>query len=439
MGCSWHRLRLWYRVCHRTLVTLGVGLARVVGLSVGKNIAWNSFGSIVYLVCQWLITLFVVRLSSGFDDAGVLALAMAVSNVFAPIALYKIRSYQVSDVNHRVSSGEFIAFRLVTIAAGFIVVVPYTLFTCPESSFVPVILYIAFRAGDIFIDVLHGVDQLNDRMDYCGISMAIRGILFLLAFSAVLACGGSLSMAIFAMILVTYPVLLYDVKKASQFDSLVPSISLRRAKSLALECLPAVLGMVSCFAVTTVARQYLGIAAGEYALGIYASVCTPAVVIQAGANYVYSPLLGKFATLFFRGELRAFAKLLGAVSAVMAGIFVAGAFGFMLLGEWFLQLAFGPDIAPYGYLLYPALLSIGITAYVAFLGDILISIREMVGSFVGSFASLVVSIPCSILFVDTFGMNGASFAVAAAYAVGAAVMGGFLLRGLKRSMKKAAS
>ena len=47
-------------------------------LSVKANMIWNSIGSMTYLSCQWFTTIFVVRLSSGYDDAGLLSLAMSV-------------------------------------------------------------------------------------------------------------------------------------------------------------------------------------------------------------------------------------------------------------------------------------------------------------------------------------------------------------------------
>ena len=50
------------------------GSAVVKQLSVKQNMLWNTAGSMVYLVCQWLITVFVVRLSDGYDAAGVLSL-----------------------------------------------------------------------------------------------------------------------------------------------------------------------------------------------------------------------------------------------------------------------------------------------------------------------------------------------------------------------------
>lgn len=50
-------------------------------VSIQKSIIWNSAGSMVYLITQWLISVLVVRLS-GVETAGILTLAMSVNNVF---------------------------------------------------------------------------------------------------------------------------------------------------------------------------------------------------------------------------------------------------------------------------------------------------------------------------------------------------------------------
>ena len=63
---------------------------RAEGLSLKQNMLWNSFGSLTYLGCQWLITILVVRLADGYDDAGTLSLAMSVYNMFSSLAIYRM-------------------------------------------------------------------------------------------------------------------------------------------------------------------------------------------------------------------------------------------------------------------------------------------------------------------------------------------------------------
>ena len=346
-------------------------------LSIKKNILWNSAGALTYSGCQWLITVLVVRLSPDYNAAGVLALAMAVSNVFAPIALYKIRAYQVSDVHENTSSGEYVGFRFVTIGLAFAIVTIYSALTCAPNSLPCIVLYLLFRAGDNFIDVLHGIDQQHFRMDYCGKSLALRGILFVVAFSLVLALTGVLELAVLSMSLVTYPVMIYDVKCAGSLSSVRPVFSWEKSVYLLKRCLPAVLGMAICNYVVTFARQYLGTVQGDAALGVYASVCTPVVLIQACSNYVYAPLLGVFAERLDQNDYAGFRSLLARVLLAFAAIFLGGALAFVFVGEWFLGLVFGPDIVAHAYLMYAAILSCALAACIAFLGDLLIAMRQM--------------------------------------------------------------
>ena len=63
----------------------------------------------VNLSCQWLMTVLIVRISNGYDAAGTLALAMSVYNTFAPVAVYRMYTYQVSDIRHENTVGEYMS------------------------------------------------------------------------------------------------------------------------------------------------------------------------------------------------------------------------------------------------------------------------------------------------------------------------------------------
>lgn len=400
-------------------------------LSLKANIAWNSIGSLFYSGCQWLTTVLVVRLTTGYDAAGILALAMAVSNVFAPIALYKIRSYQVSDIHEVTSSGEYVAFRFVTIGLAALLTVGYMALTCSPDAYCAIALYSAFRFVDLFIDVLHGVDQQHARMDYCGKSMLFRSVLFTVAFSASLLITNNLDVAIGAMLIATLPVVIYDVRCASRLSSVKPIFSLDKSRQLLLECFPAVMGTVACSLVVTVARQYLSYKYGEGALGIYATVCTPIVLIQACSSYVYAPLLGLFASKLDRGDISAFIKLLIKVLMAFFIIFGVGGALFYLFGDAFLRVVFGGDIARYGYLMYAGLASSALAACIAFVTDLLIAMRDMRGTLIANVASCVISIPATVILVDQFGMNGVSLSIAISYGAGVAISCWRILRELQ--------
>lgn len=378
-------------------------------ISIKQNMIWNSVGSLIYLGLQWLITIFVVRLSSGYDAAGQLSLAMAISNIFTPFAMYKVRAYQISDVRGEYAAGEYVGFRILTIAVSCVVVGIYTVITCDPSTYLVIAGYVLFKAVDVFIDVLHGVDQKHGRMDYIGQSFILRGILSFIGFCLTLYLTNDLNMAVLAMVIVTVPVAAFDVCKARQFDSLKPSFNPHLMYSLAKCCLPAVLAAFFCSAASTIPRQYLALAFGDASLGIYSSVAAPVLIVQMGASYLYNPLLVPFSQCFARGDTKGFASLFGKVTLGICALSLVCGIGFSLFGEWALALFYGDSIRPYAYLLIPMLAYTILTAYLWFFSDLLITVRGMVGNFVGNAVLFLVTIPSTFFFIQQWDMNGVSF------------------------------
>ena len=401
-------------------------------LSIKSNMLWNSFGSLTNLFCQWLLTVLVVRLSSGFDAAGILAIAMSVANIFAPIAQYRMRSYQVSDTNKETSAGEYIAFRIITILIAFTVSFAYMLIASEPVSYLATLVYLLYKSVESFIDVLHGVDQQHLRMDFCGRSMALRGVLSLIAFSLVLAIANNLELAIFAMFLSVLPAIVLDWRNAEQFDSLTPHITVKKTIYLLKSCFPGAVGTSICSAVTSIARQTLSNISGATMLGIYASVCTPVVIVQAGSNYIYSPLLGVFAKHLNQGNKSRFNNLLAKVTLAMIGLLIAGLIAFRIFGRWFLLAVFGEQIASYDYLMYPAIVSVVSCAYCTFLCDLLIASRTMLGVLIGNLIAFALVSALSPILINLFGPNGTSYAISISYFAAS----GYMLAHLRVALSK---
>ncbi len=402
-------------------------------LSVRANMIWNSVGSMTYLACQWLTTIFVVRLSSGYDDAGILSLAMSVVGIFGTFANYKMGTYQISDIRHENTVGEYLGFRCLTLAGAFVACMVYAALTCDPAALVTIALFYAFKAVGLVIDILHGVDQVNRRMDYIGKSFILQGVSTLAAFVAVYVATASLDAAIVAMLVAAAVVLFaFDVPHCRRFERIHISLTREKAVFFLKTSLPAVVASVAASAIFTIPKQYLAIAAGSAALGIYSSVAAPALVIQMGAQYLYGPLLDIFPKLFFEGNVRGFAALLLKTVAGIVGVTVACAVVLEFIGAWALAFLFGDSIVPYVYLLQPIIVSTAATAFLWFFGDLLITLRHFWANFAGNVAAFLAVIPLTFVCVDTWGMNGVSFAGAGACLVGVAILFGFMLRVVKK-------
>lgn len=393
-------------------------------LSLKANVLWNSVGSMFYLGCQWLITVLVVRLSSGFDAAGLLSLAMSVVGIFGTFANYKMGTYQISDIHREHTLAEYLAFRCVTLGLSFIACIAYAFVTCAPHAIVTVMLFFVYKGVGLLIDILHGTDQQHRRMDYIGKSFMLQGVTSIVAFAAVFYPTQDLNLAIVAMTLGAIVVFVgFDMRKTRAFEPIALHLTRKKALFFLKTSLPAVIASVAASAIFTIPKQYLAFTGGDAALGIYSSVAAPALVVQMGATYLYGPLLDIFPKHFFDGDRKDFLKLLGRTVASIIAVTAVCWIALLFVGEPVLVLLFGEAIAEHVYLLYPVLIATSATAFLWFFGDLLITLRNFRANFIGNVVALIAVIPLSIVCVNIWGMNGVSFAGIGACLAGVAYLG----------------
>lgn len=391
-------------------------------LSIRANMIWNASGSLIYMAAQWLITVLVVRLSSGYDAAGLLALGMAVANIFVPIGYYKIRTFQVSDLDEEYSFGQYLGFRIVTIALSIVVMLVYGALTCPQDTWPTVVLYACFALGPVFVDVLHGEEQRESRMDIIGISFILRGVLLLVAFTLGMSLFNSLNIALAMMTVATYlEIALFDGIAFYKVTAkpVKPVFDARAIRSLLVSCAPLVIASFFCWAVPSIPRQAMNDVLGEWFLGIYSSVASPVLIVQMCAQYIYAPLLTTFAKLLKEHDAKGFMRMILKVSLAILAVAVFFGLFFGVLGEPLLVLIFGESIAPYAYLIVPLVMCTVVTAYVWFLGDILITMRQNTKNLIGYALSFFIVLASMYPLIHLCGMNGASFAIILGYGVAA--------------------
>lgn len=405
------------------------------GLSLKKNIAWNSMGSIVRLGCNYLITIAVVRLAHGFDAAGALALAMSIANLINPFADFRLRTIHVTDVREEHTSGEYIGMRVLTSLLSFAVGIGYSLATCALDAIPVIVLYLVSSLAANFIEGLHAIDQRHLRMDYIGRSYMMQGVSNLVSFSAVLYLTNSIELAVAAMAVTTVAIcLLYDIPRAARFESVRPVIELGPAVKTLARLTPLVVAQVCSSAVLTVPKQFLAASVGTAALGIYSSVASPATIVQMGASYIYSPLMGEFADRF-KNDRPAALALFRKTVMVIVGATVAFGLLILLLGRLILGILYGEQIVEYSYLLGPAVLCTFVTAFAWFMNDLLLSLRDYRASFLGNAIATVVSLACTVPFVNLWDMNGVSWVGVVSYATAVVALGVIFVRDVRRPVQ----
>lgn len=391
-------------------------------LTLKGNILWNSVGSIIRLACNYLITIAVVRFSHGFDAAGGLALAMSVSSLVSPLAEFRLRTIQVTDVDNKIGPGEYLGLRLVTTTFAYIIGLIYSLLTCEYASLPVVLIYLISTMAVNLIEGFHAIDQSHLRMDYIGKSYIYQGISNLLLFVSVLSTTNSLELSVAAMSVANiFILILFDRTKALTFGAIKVEINLKKAIRLLASLCPLVIAQICSSAVLTTPKQFLSVTYGAAALGIYSSVASPATIVQMGASYIYSPLLGEFAERFHRDKNSGM-HLLKKATVTITGITVCLSILLIVFAKPILSLLFGSAITEYSDLLEMALLCTYLTAFAWFFNDLLLSIRDFRGSFTGNVVASIVSIAITKITVSSFGINGVSITGAASYGIALIIM-----------------
>lgn len=381
-------------------------------LGIKESIAWNSVGNLIYLFTQWLATVIVARLL-GFDQAGVFALAMSLGNAFFCIALYGMRNYQISDLDEKYSDRAYILSRLITLAASLAVCV-IVVFVNSYSFYqrVCVIVYMTFKISEALADVYHGIFQKRYRLDIVGKSLIFRGVATLAVLCVGIIFTKSLLYAIIGMSVAAYLLIfMYDYPKLHHFTHSKTKEKKNAVRKLLIECFPLAIFLFLSTTIATVPRFFLERELGSEILGVYFSINTPALIVQAFLAYVLSPLVPVFAKQLAEGALTEFRALFLKVFMIISAISAAAVFGAAVLGEWGLMLLFGESILPYAYLLMPIVFCTILTAFSWFISYILIVLRDFKGLVVSSLMALVLCTAISTGLIKEFGPNGASFAL----------------------------
>ena len=398
-------------------------------LSIRQNMLYHSLGSLFYLGCQWLISVLAVRLGS-YETGGMFSLAVQLTNFFYVIATFSMRVFQASDTQGRFSASRYVSTRMMTSTLAFVLCCLFSFGSVQYAAVQQwsIILYMGFKLSEALVDALAAEQQKAWRMDYCGISFFLRGIASLAAFAMGMSLWHSLPIALFMMTVCTMPiVILYDGSIVRRMTGLKLRLSIKECTPLLKDAWPMMFNGAMMTLLAAIPRYFLEMYAGAETLGIYASIATPAVVIQAGCSFIYSPLVAPLSEQYARGDTAGFRKTL---IRALCGVFLvalAAVLGAAMLGRWGLRLLFGESILPYAGLLIPALLAALCSALVYFFEVPLTIMRRLQGMMMIHLCAVILSAALSMVLIPSMGMNGVNLVMYLATGGDAAAMGVFAL------------
>lgn len=256
--------------------------------TVGRNIIWNTTGNIFYLGCQWLLSVAVVRISGSYADAGVLTLAISATNIFATLAAFSVRNYQVSDLSEKYSQSDYISHRFITCSVAFILCIAFTMISSYRLDVaISIVAYMLMKTVEAFADVFHGILQKQWRLDIVGRSCIYRGVILIASFTLVYKLSGQLPFALLIMAILTAVIFfLYDFRTVRKLTDISCEVNRHSLFYLSKDCLPVLGYSLLLNSIVLTARFFIERYLGEEMLGYYGSVSTIAVIVQMASNLI---------------------------------------------------------------------------------------------------------------------------------------------------------
>lgn len=382
-----------------------------------RNIVLNTLGNLIYNFCQWLLTILVVRLSSNYENAGYLGLAMTTGSTYAAIALWGMRNYQISDVKEMFSDKAYFSSRVITCILAYICCAVGCIFGNNGYQIICIDVFMICRISESFVDVLHGMDQKYDRYDYIFLSMTFRGIISVILFALVLVFTENLILAVLIMSLFDMLwVLLYDLRKTLKVTTIGFELSHDIFKLLR-ECAPIVIFTFLLSMINLIPKNILQNLKGTNLLGVYTSMASPTLVVQLFASVALSPLIPKLSQYFYDNRKKEFRNLLNKMYISLLAIAGITLFGVVLVGRWGLSLLYGKAILNYYYAFVPMILcTIGL-AYIWILYAIVTALRKIAPMLIGMLVDFVIVVSISKPLISTLGLNGTNFVQIIGYGI----------------------
>jgi len=377
------------------------------------NTVRNTAGTVLYYCCQWLTTVFVVRIA-GYDASGTFSLVISYANIFGFISLYNLRNYQLSDVTHRFAPAQYTAAYTGTSIAAlvlFFAILPfcgfdrYTILCC--------IAYMLFKYCETAMHYLFTYYQLQGRYDRILFSFILKSFLPLLAFIVMLWLGYGLLASILLMaaaFLLTLAI--YDIPRMKK--NKLTAFSVKGIDVILKESFPLMLSTLVLPYMLFFMRYAVETLYGRETLGYFSTVSMVTVIMNTLASSVWFVIMPTLSERFVKGQYGALRKQL--LLIVIALLLITAAL--VPLGEWLggwaFSLIFGREILPHMYLLPMTIISSGFLTIAMFLSTVLIAMRKRVHMLLCMASGALLLTALAFSLTRAYGSVGALYAFTAA-------------------------
>ena len=292
-----------------------------------RNFRAIFVGRMISALSVWMALAVLAKLSDP-ATVGLYALAQALCIPIAETAKMSLREVRSSDLRQEFTFGDYLGLRLLAAGAALVLMLMAGLVqTGGGAVMLLILLYALARCAELVSDMIYGLFQAHERMEYTGRSLCLLGPLSLLMLVGGYWLTGSLLVAVLGQLIAHLAVLFwYDLPRGRlrariRGDAFHPRwqpAQLARLTRLALPLTCAtLLIIVALYFPRLVVERALGLAE----LGLFAAVLAMAMAPDRLINAMGIAASVRLARHFAAGHRRAFLRLLGVLTL---GVTVGG-------------------------------------------------------------------------------------------------------------------
>ena len=370
------------------------------------NAVLNTLGLVLYFFTQWLTTVLAVRLGS-FDTAGVYAVVISFCNIFYYVALFGIRNYQISDVEGRFSEGQYSGARIICAATAFLSCAVASLWRSDAAYVVGCyVLYMVFKLGEAYTEAYFSVLQIQRRYGRIFFSYALKALLPVTAFTAVIYRTKGILEAIAAMTVAYFLVILLDLRDQRSFAA--PRPQWKGCLGILGKCVPLFLISLTVPVMNYITRHAVEDVLGYYSLGQYASLSSVIVVMSTMAGAVFLVLIPEVSEWWKTRGRQRILRLFLRISLLMVLTGLLAVLVGRLWGAPVCSLIFGTGILESIDLLIPLLVTASVLMAKSFFSCMLVPLDRRGLLLIGETAGMVLCVATAFPFVRRWGLHGAN-------------------------------
>lgn len=381
-------------------------------LSLKSNFSWNFLGNLVFAIGQWSILAILTRMIA-VEYVGNYSYAVAFS---APIVLFfemQLRALQVTDVNEEYTFGDYFGLRIVSSILCLIVVFLLSLYTRSSYQIILLISSVTLmKLIDSIADILYGVFQKEERMNFIAISRIIKGITIVISFSITLWYSRNIVVSILAVTFMKgIVVVFYDLNKVRLSENITPSFDSVNFRELFISSLP--LGVMSMLTSldANIPKYVIEHFEGFDSLGYYSALSYINIAggqMITAVSQAATPRLSKLYNMKDKNPFKVLLlklTLIGFLLGLISVLFI------VLFGRQFITILYGSSYAQYMNVFIVMMFAGAINYTSSFLGNAMTAARAFkIQPFLG-IIWVVTSLVFSVLLIPDFGLMGAAIAL----------------------------